>query len=116
MSEIWPLLLIVGYISTLIFSSIKQKTQLREEIKFFGWYLVIGLISALWAHDRYYSEMYPPCDDCDSVDVNIIGMFRKLWFLIVLPYLEAFAAMSLIRTSILTAIYAFKRRSQISTN
>ena len=42
MSEIWPLLLIVGYIGTLIFSSIKQKTQLREEIKFFGWYLVIG--------------------------------------------------------------------------
>jgi len=112
MSEGWPFLLISGYFITLIYSFFKQPTRLGEEIKYFSWYLVIGLISALYAHETYLNAMYPPCTDCPPADINILGIFRKLWYVVVWPYSLAFALLSMMRHLIMLAIYGWKQRSK----
>lgn len=115
MSEFWHVLLILGYFSTLIFSLFKQKHLLLDELKFWGWYLIIGLMAALWAHDRYTSNLYPPCEDCPVPDINPFGMLRQLWHKVVWPYTIAFAVLSLSRHLILLAIIWINRKKPLST-
>lgn len=114
MSEFWHILLILGYFSTLIFSLFKQKNLLLDELKFLGWYLIIGLMAALWAHDRYTSNLYPPCEDCPVLDINTFGMLRQLWYAVVWPYIIAFIVLSLIRHLILLVIIWIKRKTSRS--
>ena len=113
MSEIWPLLAIGGYVGTLIFSLPKQKNLVQEEIKFFAWYLFVGLLAMAWMYDRYLIHEFPPCDDCPPVDVGLLGIFRKMWEIAVIPYLEAFIVLSSLRLLIL--FYLSRRRNYKSS-
>jgi len=101
MSEAWPYLLIVGYVIALIFSAFKQKTLFREEIKFFCFYLLAGLAAAVWARDIQEIYINPPCQDCPRFDINSKWMFREYWRTFIIPFLKAFAVLSLIRLPLL---------------
>jgi len=101
MSEAWPYLLIAGYLVALIFSASKQKTLVREELKFFCFYLLAGMAAALWASDTLYIYLNPPCQGCPSFDINSKGMFRVYWYNFITPFLKAFAVLSLIRLPLL---------------
>ncbi len=111
MSQFWPFLLFFGYLWALIFSIRRQRTLVREEVKFFCCYLVVGLMAAWWAHERYIAIVYPPCEDCPPEDINLAGMLGVRWHNLVIPYLEAFASLSLLRFLALSILeYRRKRR------
>ena len=111
MSETWPYLLILGYIGMFIFSLLKQKTLLLEEIRYFGWYLLVGLLAAFWANGRYTASRYP-MEDWSGVDINVLGMFRVLWNIFVLPYLTAFSLLSSVRLFIVFFVDYRKRKAK----
>jgi len=104
MSEAWPILLIAGYVGALIFSAFKQKTLIREESKFFCFYLLAGMAAAVWASNALYIYQNPPCQNCPSIDINAKGMFRIYWYYFIIPFLKAFAVLSLIRLPLLLLI------------
>ena len=104
MSEIWPFFLIVGYIAALIFSSFKQPSLVRQEGKYFCFYLFVGLAAMIWTADRYVWALNAPCDGCQIVDINLFGLLRNYWHSFVIPFFVAFALLSLIRLPLLLLV------------
>jgi hypothetical protein len=100
MSEIWPFFLIVGYIATLIFSSFKQPSLVREEGKYFCFYLFVGLAAMIVTADRYVWAL----NGCPSVEINLFGLLRNYWHSFVIPFFVAFTLLSLIRLPLLLLV------------
>ena len=110
MFESLPIFLLIGYAGTLSISLYTQKTFLREEIKYFCWYFVVGLLASILAHDSYISKGEPPEV---GVDVNAVGMLRVLWYDFITPYVIAFLILNSVRLIILIVV-RIRKKSQIS--
>ncbi len=98
-------LLLASYICTLICSLLTQKSLLRNEIKFWAWYLIVGLMAGLYAHDVFLTRRYPVPD---GIDINLNGMFRVLTYDFVIPFIKGFAVLSAVRFFIL--LIALRKR------
>ena len=98
------MMLIAIYLVTLLFSVFKFKSNFAEELKLFGWYFMVGLLAAIWTHDNefYFRRDAMPCDDCPTIDINLIGIFRAMWQIVIRPYALAFVCLSAPRHWVLT--------------
>jgi hypothetical protein len=112
MTESWSIFLLVGYVGALCFSLYKQKTFLREELKYFSWYFVVSLFASILANDHYITLRFGNPED--GVDVNYLGMLRGLWYDFIIPYVIAFLLLNSVRLIILTISSVRKNKSQVS--
>lgn len=89
MSENWLFLLITAYVVFLLGSFFKFSTLLAEELKMFGWYFAVGLLAAI--------SLTGPADNCQDCEINLFGMFRKMWHDVIFPFALAFISFSVPR-------------------
>ena len=106
LSEAWLGLLISAYFMMLLIAFFRSPSLLAEELKLFGWYFVVGLLAAVWAHDLFVVK--GPI--ADGVEINLFGLFRNYWHDVVLPFSLAFVCLSLPRHLILALQYWRKRK------
>ena len=78
---------------------------MRNEVKFWAWYLVVGLLAGIYAHDVFLTLKYPVPD---GIDINLNGMVRVLTYNFVTPFIKAFAVLSAVRFFIL--LIALRRK------
>ena len=109
MSESWPYFLIIAYVVFLLGTLFKFPTLLAEELKLLGWYLAVGLLVAVWTHDRFVFRDGPVPE---GVEINLLGLLRNYWFDVIRPFTIGFIALSLPRLLMLLFLNWRKRKQR----
>lgn len=112
MLDYWLYLLLLLYSAALLFSLRRQRGVFTEEVKFFAWYLLTGLVAALFARKWDDMEELLECGDCGLYMGLLPSIYyRTDWRNYIAPYLMAFALLGLLRHLILMIVIWKRGRS-----
>jgi hypothetical protein len=100
MLKYWPIFLIAAYFLMLWASFRKSPNLFAEELKWFGWYLVVGLAAAF---NTKYAEFA-------GVEFQLTAFCFAMWYELARPFIIAFVCLSLPRHLIVALLYWRKRK------
>jgi len=87
-----------------------EKPKVTIEIIIWIQYFVISLLAAVWAYNRYITQVNGP--PAVGMDINLFGLFRKMFYLYLWPWLLAFLLLSGCRFLFMFIFSKVKKRSE----
>jgi len=88
------------------------KNRLMREVVTCSVYLVISILSAIWAYDRFIAASY--VDTSAGVEINAMGMIRVMWGDYLVPFICAFAILCALRFLSIVVLWYGRRRAIFS--
>ena len=91
----------------------QMRNLLKQELRSWLQYFVLALFAAMWAYLVMIFSLYPPSE---GEDINWAGVFRKMWSIYLVPWLQVFLALSALRFAFVGILHRKKFKKVTGLN
>jgi membrane associated rhomboid family serine protease len=91
-----------------------RKQEVKSEIVIWIQYFIISLLAAVWAYDRYTTQVNGP--PVVGMDENLFGLLRKMFYLFLKPWFLTFFLLSASRFLFIFIVSKLRKRSDAVLN